>query len=257
MRARAGRSIDRATLRDIDKRGAQVVVTSSKGKRTSRPSGRRRGVETSATRAKLIAAAALLIVEEGYAAVTARRVASRAGLKPQLVHYYFPTMDDLLVGVIRQRGDLHLERLAKVVVSENPLNAVWKIGRDKESALMSMQLLALAAHRKAIRTEVRRYTEQLRLLQTAALERHLAVMRIKPTIAPITMTLVASSVANLMLLEAVLGVSLGHSQTRSAVEQYLKALEHGPDSDVAIESRRSPRPRSAGQPKARPRRSQA
>ena len=40
-------------------------------------------------------AAEQLLLEEGYAAVTSRRVGARAGLKPQLVHYYFRTMDDL------------------------------------------------------------------------------------------------------------------------------------------------------------------
>src|SRR5262245_58773069 len=113
-------------------------------------SERRRGVESSATRASLIEAAAQLIREEGYPAVTARRVASKAGLKPQLVHYYFKTMDDLFVAVIRRGGEQMLERVAKAVASEQPLKAVWQLGKDRRSGGMSMEFLALANHRKAV-----------------------------------------------------------------------------------------------------------
>ena len=62
---------------------------------------RRVGAETSATRARIVEATNELIREEGYAAVSTRRVAGRAGLKPSLIHYYFPTTDDLLVEVSR------------------------------------------------------------------------------------------------------------------------------------------------------------
>ena len=72
---------------------------------TSAPSPRRIGAVDSKTRAQLLDAAELLLLEEGYAAVTSRRVAAKAGLKPQLVHYYFRTMDDLFVEVFRRRAD--------------------------------------------------------------------------------------------------------------------------------------------------------
>ena len=53
----------------------------------------------------LVAATELLMHEEGYVAVSARRVAARAGLKPQLVHYYFRTMDELLLDVFDRFAD--------------------------------------------------------------------------------------------------------------------------------------------------------
>ncbi|MGK2908303.1 MAG: TetR family transcriptional regulator [Sphingobium sp.] len=41
-------------------------------------------------------------MEEGYAAVSGRKVAARAGLNASLIHYYFPTSDDLLVAAYRR-----------------------------------------------------------------------------------------------------------------------------------------------------------
>src|SRR3546814_6595914 len=65
------------------------------------------------SRALIIEAAQQLIREEGYGATSTRRIAARAGLKPSLVHYYFPTTDDLLVEVSRhgaEESDRMIER---------------------------------------------------------------------------------------------------------------------------------------------------
>ena len=70
---------------------------------------RRLGAETSQTRARLLDAAEALMFDEGYAAVTSRRVAARAELKPQLVHYYFRTMDDLFLALYRRRAEQGLQ----------------------------------------------------------------------------------------------------------------------------------------------------
>ena len=43
-------------------------------------------------RTVLVEAAEPVMLQEGYAAVTSRRVAREAGLKPQLVHYSAPWM---------------------------------------------------------------------------------------------------------------------------------------------------------------------
>ncbi|WP_314175357.1 TetR/AcrR family transcriptional regulator [Streptomyces winkii] len=58
------------------------------------PTSAERGHET---RQRLLDAAAQLIVEDGWGAVTTRRVADRAGLRPGLVHYHFSTVTDLLI----------------------------------------------------------------------------------------------------------------------------------------------------------------
>ena len=68
-------------------------------------SPRRIGAPDAKNRIVLLDAAEQLLIEEGYAAVTSRRVADRAGLKPQLVHYYFRTMEDLFLAVFHRRAE--------------------------------------------------------------------------------------------------------------------------------------------------------
>ncbi len=48
----------------------------------------------------LLDAAEHLLVEVGYAAITTRRLAERAGVNHGLVHYYFGSMEDLLLRVV-------------------------------------------------------------------------------------------------------------------------------------------------------------
>ena len=52
---------------------------------------RRSPVDGSVTRTALLDAAAAVMLEEGYAAVTTRRLAQRAGVNNGLVSYYFVT----------------------------------------------------------------------------------------------------------------------------------------------------------------------
>lgn len=51
----------------------------------------------SETRQRLLTAAAELVPELGWSAVSTRLVAQRAGVRPGVVHYHFPSVTDLLV----------------------------------------------------------------------------------------------------------------------------------------------------------------
>src|SRR5262249_7375273 len=75
--------------------GASDVVTAA---------ARRVGATTSKKRDELLDAVERLMVREGYAAVTYRAVAAKAGVTAGLVQYYFPTLDDLFTAAIRRRS---------------------------------------------------------------------------------------------------------------------------------------------------------
>jgi len=60
------------------------------------------GVESSKVRARFVDAAEELLRSEGYLAISARQVAAKAGLKTQLLYYYFRTMDDLILEVVKR-----------------------------------------------------------------------------------------------------------------------------------------------------------
>src|SRR4051812_8386945 len=131
-------------------------------------SARRIGAPDAKNRGVLLDAAEELLLEEGYAAVTSRRVASEAGLKPQLVHYYFRTMEDLFLAVFRRGAEAAVVRQERALASSQPLWALWELSNDPEGNAFTIEFAALANHRKAIKTELARYGEQFRVRQREA-----------------------------------------------------------------------------------------
>jgi AcrR family transcriptional regulator len=191
---------------------------------------RRIGAEDSATRAALLDAAQQLMLDDGYAAVTSRRVAAKAGLKPQLVHYYFRTMDDLFLEVFRRRADEGLTRLAQALSSDRPLRALWEHATDARGTALTTEFAALANHRKTIRAEIARYAERFREQQAAGLAAALQRHGIEPaTVPPIVLSVLLTSVSVVMVMEQALGMAAGHAETIDLVERYLSELEPEPE----------------------------
>jgi AcrR family transcriptional regulator len=190
-------------------------------------STRRIGTETSMTRAVLVDAAEELMLEEGYAAVTSRRVAARANLKPQLVHYYFRTMDDLFLAIHRRRVEEGAERQARALSSDQPLWALWDYSRDPRGTALTMEFIALANHRKAIQAEIASSAERFRVEQLQGLTRVLQQHGIDPeALPPIVCTVMLSSVSRFLGIErAALGMSSGHDETVAFVERFIRRLE--------------------------------
>jgi TetR/AcrR family transcriptional repressor of nem operon len=134
-------------------------------------SPRRIGAETSETRSTLLDSTERLMLEEGYAAVTYRRVASTAGVTAPLVQYYFPTLDDLFLALLRRRSDRNQERLKEALEAnpEAPLRVIWDYSADETSAALMVELMALGNHRKAIQAEIAEVTRRSRKMQLDAL----------------------------------------------------------------------------------------
>jgi AcrR family transcriptional regulator len=194
---------------------------------TSTP--RRLGAETSKSRSALLDAAERLMLQEGYAAVTSRRVAASAGLKPQLVHYYFRTMDDLFLALFRRRAEQGLERQALALASLQPLWALWGLSRDPRGTALTMEFVALANHRKAIRSEIASSAERYRSDQLRGLEPVLAEYGIVEACPPLVFTVLLSSISRFLVIESeTLGMTTGHADTIAFVEEFLTRLEGEP-----------------------------
>jgi AcrR family transcriptional regulator len=190
------------------------------------PSSRRIGAEDSVTRAQLLDAAERLLLEDGYAAVTSRRVAAAAGLKPQLVHYNFRPMDDLFVAVFRRRAEDNLARFERTPPAERTLRWLWDVNADPRRAGFMIEFVALANHRKAIRAEIAAYAERWRALQVAALGEALASAGVDAEeLPPDAALLMATGLAQVLGIEQALGVSAGHAAAVDFVEQAIERLE--------------------------------
>jgi AcrR family transcriptional regulator len=189
-------------------------------------SPRRIGTEDSKTRAALLDAAERVMVEDGYAAATSRRVAARAGLKPGLVHYYFRTMDDLFIALFRRRAEQGLEKQAKALASAQPLWSMWELAADRLNTTLMMELMALANHRKRLKAEIAAHSERSRGFQIEAasglVERY--GFADDPN-AAVTIMVLMSSISLLLTIEDTFGIARGHAEAIALVERYLHDLE--------------------------------
>jgi AcrR family transcriptional regulator len=189
-------------------------------------SPRRIGAEDSKTREQLVDAAERLLLREGYAAVTSRRVAAEAGLKPALVHYYFRTMDDLFLAVFRRRAEENLRRLDRVLESPQPLRALWELSIELSGTAFTVEFTAVANHRKAIRAEIAEYAERFRAKQVEALSARLVdVGWDVDDMPPAAFVVLLTSISQVLAMEEGLGVVGGHDETLALVERSLQLLE--------------------------------
>ena len=187
------------------------------------PSGRE-----STTRRALIRATAQVMLEEGYAAATSRRVAAQAGVKPALVHYYFPSMDDLFVAVLQAGAETNLSTQQEAFAEDSPLHALWELNSAQGAALW-MEFMALANHRKAIRSEIAGYADRFRDLEESAMAAALRAHGVDTDeFPPVVMSMIVASLARILVLEQGLGISRGHTQAQDFVQRYLDRFELPP-----------------------------
>lgn len=200
------------------------------------------GVENSETRAQLIEAAARLIRDEGCAAVTARRLAAEVGLKRQIVHYYFGTIEDLLIAVIRRDCDKIHQRLEQALEGDEPLRVIWELGNRVTTSIFEFS--AMAIRRQAIQVEMKRYMDEFRKIEIQALARHQQRHGINSTIPPVVAAIVINSISHTLAVERALDVSEGHSQTIAVIEDWLRAFAQR--GELATARINSIRPRAVG-----------
>jgi TetR/AcrR family transcriptional regulator, regulator of autoinduction and epiphytic fitness len=177
------------------------------------------------TRRRLLEATAQIMHDEGYAAATSRRVAAKAGIRQPLVHYYFPTMDDLFLAVLRAGADVALDQMRAALTDDNPLRALWVLNSDPRRSVLNTEFMALANHRKAIGVELRAYAERVRDMETAAvtlvLRAHGVDLNAYP---PVVISMLIAQIARSLCNEDAVGVTLGHEEMRRFVEQQIDAL---------------------------------
>jgi AcrR family transcriptional regulator len=187
---------------------------------------RRLGMENARSRTRLVEAADNILIEEGAHAISARQVAERAGLKPQLVHYYFQTMDDLLIAVFRSAQEGYLRRHQAALASHRPLNALWNLNNEPQGTRRMMEFIVLAGRRDAVRAVIVESAAQFRKLQVAAISRVMKERGIdRKAFPPAGVALLMATLSRGIVMEDTLGLSLGHAQLRSMVRRVLRAIE--------------------------------
>lgn len=184
------------------------------------------GSRRSKTPGVILDATEQVMVEQGYAGVSSRSVAARAGVQASHVHYYFPTLDDLLIAVFRRGAEKNLERMAAALASPQPLLALWRFSRDRRGVVLLDQLMAAADHRPALRAEVTAIAQTARRMQVEAVRELLPQYELDDGTFPAALVAAAiQGIAVLVVREEALGIDTQHEEAAAAFEALLGELE--------------------------------
>src|SRR3954471_13510025 len=80
----------------------------------------------SATAEAFLDAAERLLVEVGHGGITTRRLAAEAGANQGLVHYYFGSLDELLVQVLERFTERLIARQREMYATDAPFLVKWR-----------------------------------------------------------------------------------------------------------------------------------
>lgn len=191
------------------------------------PSNRGFDSQDSKSRMRLIEAAHDILAEEGYQAFSARRIADRAELKPQLVHYYFRSMEELVVAVFQRTTANYCRLHDEALTSRQPLRMVWTLNRNLPEAKRMTEFIALSKRFEGLRTVMRETGEEFRRMQIATIERLYDGRKTDPHygITPHGLAVLMAAVARNFVLETEVDMLLGHDDLEAFIDRLLDHFE--------------------------------
>ena len=172
-------------------------------------------------------AAERLLLELGYSKVTTRRVAAEAGLNHGLVHYYFGSVENLLVRVLERFTErLTARQRAMYIDPEIPFLEKWRqamrylVGDDVEYEKIWLELQALAWNQPELQERVARVNEEWRSVLTEAFaeprERYGIEMPLEALVS-LVMTFNEG-----IILERAQGITAGHQELLTWIDGWLE-----------------------------------
>ena len=169
-------------------------------------------------------AAERLLVSVGYAGITTRRLAEEASANHGLVHYYFGSMESLLVRVLERFTGRMVERQRKLYASDAPFAQKWRqamryLDEDRDYQKVWFELQALAWNRPELRARVARVNDEWRAILVAAL----APLRDEYAIdMPLDALVSLVMTANLgVIVEQLSGIDNGHRELVAWTQEWL------------------------------------
>lgn len=178
-----------------------------------------------------------MMLEDGYASISYRALAAKAGVTASLVQYYFPSLDDIFLAAIRRHSERNLEHLQTALQKRatDPLHTMWEYSWNEATGALITEFMALGNHRKSIRSEIAGVTERMRKLQIDVLNKTFGTgVRFEGDLSASAVVLLITGIPKFLSLEQGVGLQTSHSEVVKAVERYLDAVEPG------VRSKRNP-----------------
>ncbi len=186
---------------------------------------RRMGAPGSANWLLMLDAAETILCDEGYGALSSRRVAEQAGFKQRLVYYYFRSMGDLVVEMFRRMAKRELARIEQAAASSHPLRALWDIATHSSDPRLTAEFMVLANRNAALKDDVVTYVAQTRAIHVAVLTKAMTQSGAPLDPSPQAVAVMANNLALALTREAALGIAAGHVELAALISRFLDRIE--------------------------------
>lgn len=169
-----------------------------------------------------------LLISEGAGRITTRRVATEAGVNHGLVHYYFGSMEELLMQVLERFTSALITRQREMYAGDEPFldkwRSAWRFHEDDLAAgypKVWFELQAIAWNQPRMRERLFAINEEWRSVLAEAFERARSELRIElpPTDALVALVMMFAQGAQ---LERLLGVDRGHAALLAWIDAWLE-----------------------------------
>jgi AcrR family transcriptional regulator len=180
----------------------------------------------SAAEEALLDAAERVLVDAGYAGITTRRLAEEAGVNHGLVHYYFGSVENLLVRVLERFTERQIARQREMYAAADvPFLEKWRtamrylMSEDVAYEKVWFELQALAWNRPELKERVERVNGEWRAVLTEAFAEPRERYGIEMPLDALVSLVITFNEG--IILERLSGITEGHQQLLDWIDQWL------------------------------------
>ena len=179
----------------------------------------------SAAEEALLDAAERLLVDVGHAGITTRRLAEEAGVNHGLVHYYFGSVENLLVRALERFTERMVERQRELYASELPFVEKWRtamrflVAEDVTYEKVWLELQALAWNDEGMRGRLARVNGEWRAVLTDAFREPHRELGIDMPLDALVSLVITFNVG--IMVERLGGIETGHAELLDWIDGWL------------------------------------
>jgi len=180
----------------------------------------------SASEEALLDAAERLLVDVGYAGVTTRRLAEEAGVNHGLVHYYFGSIENVLIRTLERFTERLTQRQREMYAADMPFIEKWRtamrylVEEDVRYEKVWLELQALAWNRPEMRERLAPVNAEWRAVLTDALAEPRKELGIDMPLDALVSLVVTFNLG--VMVERLSGITTGHEELLEWIDQFLE-----------------------------------
>jgi AcrR family transcriptional regulator len=179
----------------------------------------------SAAEGALLDAAERLLVEVGSAGITTRRLAEEAGVNHGLVHYYFGSIEGVLVRTLERFTERLITRQRAMYAADVPFIEKWRtamrylVEEDIRYEKVWLELQALAWNRPEMRERLTHIDAEWRAVLTEAFAEPREGLGIDMPLDALVSLVVTFNIG--IMVERLSGITTGHAELLDWIDGFL------------------------------------